>query len=30
MDNKPGGSGIFRVEAGVLFKAITLFEEWSK
>ena len=30
VDNKPRGSGTFRGEAGVLFKAITMFEEWSK
>ena len=30
IDNKPRGSGTFRGEAGVLFKAISLFEEWSK
>jgi hypothetical protein len=29
IDNKPVGSGTFR-EASVLFKAIILFEEWSK
>lgn len=30
IDNKPRGSGTFRGEAGVLFKAIKMFEEWSK
>lgn len=30
VDNKPKGSGTFRGEAGVLFKAISMFEEWSK
>jgi hypothetical protein len=30
VDNKPRGSGTFRGEAGVLYKAITMFEEWSK
>ncbi len=30
VDNKPRGSGTFRGEAGVLFSAIRLFEEWSK
>ncbi len=30
VDNKPRGSGSFRGEAGVLYKAITMFEEWSK
>jgi glycogen debranching enzyme len=29
VDNKPRGSGTFRGEAGVLFKAITMFEAWS-
>jgi hypothetical protein len=29
VDNKPRGSGTFRGEAGVLYKAITMFEEWS-
>jgi hypothetical protein len=28
-DNKPRGSGTFRGEAGVLYKAIIMFEEWS-
>ena len=30
IDNKPRGSGTFRGEAGVLFKAILMFESWSK
>jgi glycogen debranching enzyme len=30
VDNKPRGSGTFRGEAGVLYKAISMFEEWSK
>lgn len=30
VDNKPKGSGTFRGEAGVLFKAISMFEEWNK
>ncbi len=30
VDNKPRGSGTFRGEAGVLFKAITMFETWGK
>ncbi|NWJ49254.1 MAG: hypothetical protein HXX14_00180 [Bacteroidetes bacterium] len=30
VDNKPKGSGTFRGEAGVLYKAITMFELWSK
>jgi glycogen debranching enzyme len=30
LDNKPRGSGTFRGEAGVLFKAITMLEKWSK
>lgn len=30
IDNKPRGSGTFRGEAGVLFKAIIMFEDWSK
>jgi len=30
VNNEPKGSGTFRGEAGVLFKAILLFEEWSK
>ena len=30
VDNKPRGSGTFRGEAGVLYKAITMFEAWSK
>jgi len=30
VDNKPRGSGTFRGEAGVLYSAITLFEEWAK
>jgi len=30
VDNKPRGSGTFRGEAGVLFTAITMFEEWAK
>ena len=29
VDNKPRGSGTFRGEAGVLFTAIVMFEEWS-
>jgi hypothetical protein len=29
VDNKPRGSGTFRGEAGVLFKAISMFEEWG-
>jgi len=30
IDNKPRGSGTFRGEAGVLYKAILMFEAWSK
>ncbi len=30
IDNQPRGSGTFRGEAGVLYKAIIMFEEWSK
>ena len=30
VDNKPRGSGTFRGEAGVLYTAITMFEEWAK
>jgi len=30
VDNKPRGSGTFRGEAGVLFSAIRLFEDWTK
>ncbi len=30
VDNKPRGSGTFRGEAGVLYKAISMFEEWNK
>lgn len=30
IDNKPRGSGTFRGEAGVLYKAISMFESWSK
>lgn len=30
VDNKPRGSGTFRGEAGVLFTAIIMFEEWAK
>ena len=30
IDNKPRGSGTFRGEAGVLYKAILMFESWSK
>ncbi len=29
IDNEPRGSGTFRGEAGVLFKAIKMFEDWS-
>jgi hypothetical protein len=29
IDNEPRGSGTFRGEAGVLYKAIKMFEEWS-
>ncbi len=29
VDNKPRGSGTFRGEAGVLYKAIIMFEEWA-
>ena len=29
VDNKPKGSGTFRGEAGVLYKAITMFEEYA-
>lgn len=30
IDNKPRGSGTFRGEAGVLYTAIRMFEEWVK
>ena len=30
VDNKPRGSGTFRGEAGVLFTAISMFENWAK
>lgn len=30
IDNKPRGSGTFRGEAGVLYTAIRMFENWSK
>ena len=30
VDNKPEGSGTFRGSAGVLYKAILMFEEWAK
>ena len=30
VDNKPRGSGTFRGEAGVLYTAILMFEEWAK
>ena len=30
VDNKPRGSGTFRGEAGVLYTAITMFENWAK
>lgn len=30
IDNEPRGSGTFRGEAGVLYKAILMFESWSK
>jgi glycogen debranching enzyme len=30
IDNKPKGSGTFRGEAGVLFTAIRMFDEWNK
>jgi len=30
VDNKPQGSGTFRGEAGVLYTAIVMFEEWAK
>lgn len=30
IDNKPKGSGTFRGEAGVLYKAISMFESWSE
>ncbi len=30
VDNKPKGSGTFRGSAGVLFKAIIMFEDWVK
>lgn len=30
IDNKPKGSGTFRGEAGVLYKAISMLESWSK
>ncbi|MGI6340040.1 MAG: GH36-type glycosyl hydrolase domain-containing protein [Bacteroidales bacterium] len=29
-NNEPRGSGIFRGEAGVLYKAITMFERWAE
>lgn len=29
-DNEPRGSGTFRGEAGVLYKAITMFERWAE
>jgi len=29
VDNKPKGSGTFRGEAGVLYKAILMFEDWA-
>jgi len=30
VDNKPRGSGTFRGEAGVLYTAIVMFDEWAK
>ena len=30
VDNKPQGSGTFRGEAGVLYTAILMFEDWAK
>jgi hypothetical protein len=30
VDNKPRGSGTFRGEAGVLFKAVMMLEEWAE
>jgi len=30
VNNEPRGSGTFRGEAGVLFSAIVMFEEWAK
>ena len=30
IDNEPRGSGTFRGSAGVLYKAITMFEEWAE
>jgi hypothetical protein len=30
VDNKPRGSGTFRGEAGVLFTAISMFEDWAR
>ncbi len=30
VDNKPRGSGTFRGEAGVLFTAIKMFEDWTR
>ncbi len=30
VDNKPKGSGTFRGEAGVLFTAIRMFDDWNK
>jgi hypothetical protein len=30
VDNKPRGSGTFRGEAGVLFKAILMFEDFAE
>ena len=30
VDNKPRGSGTFRGEAGVLYTAILMFEDWVK
>jgi len=30
LNNEPRGSGTFRGEAGVLFKAILMFEEFAK
>ena len=30
VDNKPRGSGTFRGEAGVLYTAILMFEDWAK
>jgi hypothetical protein len=30
VDNKPRGSGTFRGEAGVLYKAIIMLEDYSK